>query len=271
LPVLVHAAHRPLARRLVHRLLAQGGQVRALAARDVASLRAAGAFVATADPDDEGTLEAALTGAHTLVVLLGGLGASDAARVVEEGLVAARAAQGAQIERLILVTMAGADGAAQDELRRAHATVAAAVAELPLPSVELRVGLVDTSATRDLLVAAGLPSELRSTMIAPVRIDDLLELITAVDDARSSSRDGHLVLAADGPRHASIDAFLEALARIGGHGGQGLTGRRVPSSAQREALCATLDGPWWNEDAAVPDAWDLLGVTATSPLDEVQP
>ncbi len=276
LPVLVHAAHRPLARRLVHRMLAEGGQVRALAARDVASLRAAGAFVATADADDEGTLEAALTGAHTLVVLLGGLGGSDPDRIVQEGLVAARAAEGVRIERLVLVTVSGADVTARDELRRAHATVAAAVAALDLPSVELQVGLVDTAATRDLLVAAGLPAELRATSVAPVRTDDLLELIVAIDDARSSARDGHLVLAADGPRRASIDTYLAAIVRRGGSrgpddpGGQGLTGRRISSAAQRDALCATLVGPWWNQDAAIPDAWGLLGIIPTSPLDEVQ-
>jgi hypothetical protein len=269
-PVLVHAAHRPLARRLAHRLLSEGGQVRALAARDVASLRAAGAYVAAADADDEGTLEAALTGVHTLVVLLGGLGAHDPAPTVREGLASARAAEGAGIERFILVTIAGADAAAHDQLRRAHATVAEAVAALPLPSVELRVGLVDTAATRDLLVAAGLPPETRTSSVAPVRTDDLLELIVAIDDARSSSRDGHLVLAADGPRRVTLDSYLAAAAGRGATEGR-LTGRRIPTPAQRDALCATLIGPWWNDDGAVPDAWRLLGVSPTSPLDDVRP
>jgi uncharacterized protein YbjT (DUF2867 family) len=264
-PVLVHAAHRPLARRLVHRLLAEGGQVRAVAARDVVSLRAAGAFVASADPDDEGTLEAALTGVHTLIVLLGGLDATDPSRVEAEGLVAARAAAGASVERLVLVTIAGNGRTAPDALRRSHAVVAEAVAALPLPSVELRVGLVDTAATRDVLLAAGLPSELRATPVAPVRPDDLLDLIVAVDDARSTAREGHLVLAADGPRRTSIATYLAAVAAPEG---AGLTGRRLPSAAQREALCATLDGPWWNEDPAVPDAWRLLDVTPASPLGE---
>jgi uncharacterized protein YbjT (DUF2867 family) len=268
MPVLVHAAHRPLARRLVIRLLAEGGQVRAFAARDVASLRAAGAFVASGDPDDEGVLEAALTGVHTLVVLLGGLGADDPSRVAQEGLAAARAAEGAQVQRLILVTLVGAAAAAADPLRRSHALVADAVAALPLPSVELRVGLVDTVATRDTLLAAGLPPALRGTEIAPVRIDDLLELIVAIDDARSSAREGHLVLTADGPRRATIEDYLSA---VGDRAVVGLTGRRLPSSSQRAALCATLDGPWRDEDAAVPDAWRMLDITPTSPLEQVGP
>lgn len=263
MPVLVHAAHRPLGRRLVHRLLAEGGQVRALAANEVASLRAAGAFVATADPDDEGTLEAALTGVHTLVVMLGGLGAADPGRLVAEGMAASRAAAGAGIERFVLVTLAGAQDAAADALRRAHASVAQAVAALSLPSVELRVGLLDTVATRSMLLGAGLPAELRAREVAPVRVDDLLDLIVAVDGARASARTGHLVLAADGPMRAP----LEELIALEEHAGsRTLTGRRLPTAAERDALCDTLAGAWWTDDAAVPDAWSLLGVTPGSPL-----
>jgi uncharacterized protein YbjT (DUF2867 family) len=262
-PVLVHAAHRPVARRLVHRLLAEGGEVRALAASEVASLRAAGAFVASADPDDEGTLEAALTGAHTLVVLLGGLGAADPGRVVAEGHAAARAADGAGIQRFVLVTIAGADEAASDALRRAHAQVAAHVAALPLPSIELRVGLIDTVAARSMLVGAGLPAELRDRAVAPVRVDDLLDLVVAVDDARASARDGHLVLSADGPRRAPLVDYLASQERTT----PGLTGRRLLPDAGRRALCDTLTGPWWTEDETVPDAWQLFGLTPTSPLE----
>jgi len=266
MPVLVHAAHRPLARRLVHRLLAEGGQVRALAARDVASLRAGGVFVASGDPDDEGTLEAALTGVHTLVVLLGGLGTLESTKVTKEGLAAARAAEGAGIQRLILVTAVGSHADAQDALRLAHARVSDAVAALPLPSVELRVGLVDTAATRGMLVAAGLPAELRGRDVAPVRVDDLLELIVAIDDARSTAREGHLVLAADGPRRGPLDHYLAAR---GTQPGGGLTGGRLPSTEQRATLCEALDGPWWNEDPAVPDAWALFGITPSSPFEQV--
>ena len=267
MPVLVHAAHRPVARRLVHRLLAEGGQVRAFAANEVASLRAAGAFVATADPDDEGTLEAALTGVHTLVVLLGGLGAADPERSVVEGIAAARAAEGAGIERFVLVTLAGAEPTAGDALRRAHAEVAAAVAATPVPSIELRVGLLDTVASRGLLIGAGLPAELRNVEVAPVRVEDLLDLVVAIDGARASARSGHLVLAADGPQRI---ALADQLARDDhdrpAPGPRGLTGRHLPSDAQRAALCDTLDGAWWTEDATVPDAWSLFGIVPGGPV-----
>ena len=267
MPVLVHAAHRPPARALARRLLEDGGQVRATASRGVALLRAEGVFTASCDPDDEGTLEAALTRVHTLVVLLGGLGGEDSGAVRREGLVAARAADGAEVERVILVTIAGADVTAQDPLRRVHGEVAAAFAALPLPSIEVRTGLLDTPATTDLLLAAGLPAEERARTIAPVPLADLVELVVAIDHARSRAADGHLVVAADGPVRRTIAEHLDLAAGLAAGrdapAAQGrLTGRKVPTAAARTALLATLDGPWWESDPAIPDAWALFGASA---------
>jgi len=262
MPVLVHAAHRPPARELARRLLEDGGQVRATASRGVALLRAEGVFTASCDPDDEGTLEAALTRVHTLVVMLGGLGDPDVAALHREGMAAARAAEGAQVERAILVTIAGADRTAGDALRRVHGEVAAAFAELPLPSIEVRAGLVDTPSTVDLLLGAGLPSELRGRLVAPLALNDLVELVVAIDHARSRATDGHLVVAADGPVRRTIDEHL-ALVAAGQQspGARGrLTGRRVPSAEAREALLAALEGPWWETDGSIPDAWRLFDV-----------
>lgn len=265
MPVLVHAAHRALGRALARRLLAEGGQVRATASDGVALLRAEGVFTAACDADDEGTLEAALTQVHTLVVLLGGLGRPDAHGVRHEGLAAVRAAEGAGIERVVVVTLAGAGTDARDPLRRAHGNVAAAFAELPLPSIEIRTGLVDTSSATDLLVAAGLPPEVRARPVAPVEPADLVELIVAVDRARSRAEAGHLVVAADGRTRRTIGEHLERRTAAGDDpGAEGarprLTGRRVPTPAVRDALLATLDGPWWTQDPQVPDAWDLFAV-----------
>lgn len=263
MPVLVHAAHRPVARAVARRLLAAGGQVRATAADGVALLRAEGVFTAACDPDDEGVLEAALTQVHTLVVILGGLGRVDVDAVRAEGLAAARAAEGAGVQRAVLVTLPR-DPVAPDPLRRAHAEVAEAFAALPLPSVEVRTGLLDTPATVDLLVAAGLPEPARSVPVAPVDVDALAELIVAIDDARSRASAGHLAVAADGPVRRPLDEHLAgATARAGGSGR--LAGRRVPSEADRAALLATLAGPWWTDDADVPDAWALFGVAPVAP------
>jgi uncharacterized protein YbjT (DUF2867 family) len=255
MPVLVHAAHRPLGRALARRLTEVGGQVRATASSGVALLRAEGVHTAACDPDDEGVLEAALTQVHTLIVLLGGIALTDVAAVRAEGLAAARAAEGAGVARVVLVTVTGADPDAPDDLRRVHGEVSATFATIPIPSVELRTGLVDTPQLRDLLVTAGLPEHLRERDVAPVRPSSLVELIVAVDDARSSAATGHLVLSADGPRRCPLSTLLSPTSS-----GVRLTGRRVPSAAVREALLRRLDGPWWSEDPGIPDAWTLLGV-----------
>jgi uncharacterized protein YbjT (DUF2867 family) len=249
-PVLVNAAHRPVARLLVARLREEGGQVRALARTGVAELRAAGVFTAVGDPDDEGLLEAACTGVHTLVHLSGGLG-GDPAAVRAEGLAVAAAAEGAGVRRVLLVTLVGADPGSPDPLRRAHAEVAAAVAAADVPSVEVRVGLVDTAPVRALLRAVGPPAELRERPVAPVAARDLVEVLVELDAARSRATDGHLVIAAGGSG-ATLGDLLED--------GGGRRGARLPSPAVRDALLATLAGPWFEADPAVPSAWELLGV-----------
>lgn len=250
MPVLVNAAHRSVARTLVARLLAEGGQVRALAAAGVAALRTSGVFTAVGDPDDEGLLEAACTGVHTLVHLAGGLG-GDPDAVRAEGRAVANAAAGAGVRRVLLVTLAGAAPDADDPLRRAHAEVAAAVAALDVPSVEVRVGLVDTPAVRGLLRAAGPPPELLDVPVAPVAAADLVEVLVALDAARSRATDGHLVLAATGP-----DVTLGAVLADGG----GRRGARLPTPAARAAVMTTLAGPWAGSDPSVPSAWDVLGL-----------
>lgn len=262
MPVLVHAAHRAPGRALARRLLENGGQVRSTANAGVGLLRAEGIFTASCDPDDEGTLEAALTRVHTLVVLLGGLGSASVEGVLSEGYAAARAAEGAEIQRAVLVTISGADERAVEPLRRAHGEVAAAFAALPFPSIEVRTGLVDTPVTTGLLLAAGLAAEDRERTVAPVPLTDLIELLVAVDNARSGAEEGHLVVAADGLVRRTLDEHLALIGAAGGadNGGGRLTGRRVPTPAARDALLATLDGPWWTDDPIIPDAWTLFDV-----------
>jgi hypothetical protein len=270
MPVLVHAAHRPLARALTHRLLREGGQVRATANAGVAALRSSGVFTAVCDPDDEGTLEAALTQVHTFVVMLGGLGRPDVDGVRREGLIAARAAEGADVQRVILVTLAGSGDPGAEPLRRAHGAVAAAFADLPVPSIEIRTGLVDTPATVDLLLGAGLPAELRARTVAPVAASALLELVVAVDRARGRASEGHLVVSATGTTSSTLEQHLERSSadRRGSAGdARRLTGRRVPSPAARESLLAALDGPWDEKDPLVPDGWRLFGVDPTVEVD----
>ena len=253
-PVLVTAAHRPFARRLAARLLDEGGEVRVVADGDVSALRAGGAFVSVAEPDDEGRIEAALAEVHTVVHVGGGLASPDPDRLVAEAEVVAAAATAAGVRRIVCLSLPGAHAAAADPLRRAKAAVEARFAHVPCPSVVVRAGLVDTPWVRDLLVTAGLAAETLEREVAPVRASDLVELLVAFDRARASAPQGHLVVAADGPQRLSVAGYLDRVgaARVG----RGpLRGRRLPDAATVDRVVEVLAGPWWSDDPTLVDGW----------------
>jgi uncharacterized protein YbjT (DUF2867 family) len=264
-PVLVTAAHRPLARRIAARLLDEGGQVRVVADGDVSALRAAGAIVASATPDDEGRLEAAMAEVHTVVHVGGGLTSRDAAAIVHEGEVLARAASNAGVRRVIALSLPGADTAAADPLRRAKATVEHRLAAASPPSVVLRVSLVDTPAVRDLLATGGWPLDVLDAEVAPVQVRDLVELVVAFDRARGSASHGHLVVAADGPWRASVAAYLDRVG-VGRPGRGGTVGRRFVDPARTPLVADALAaGPWWSPDPALVDGWTFAGLHPAPP------
>ncbi len=256
--MLVTAAHRPFARRLAARLLDEGGEVRVVADGDVSALRAGGAFVSIAEPDDEGRIEAALAEVHTLIHVGGGLASPDPDRLVAEAEVVAAAATSAGVRRIVSLSLPGADGNAADPLRRAKAAVEARFAQVPCPSVVVRAGLVDTPWVRDLLVTGGLDAMSLEAQIAPVRASDLVELLVAFDRARASAPDGHLVVAADGPERMSVAGYLD---RVGADrvGRGSLRGRRLADAATVERVVEVLAGPWWSNDPTLVDGWAFAG------------
>lgn len=257
MPVLVTSAQRSLPRRIARRLLDEGGEVRAYAHGDASSLRAAGAMVATGEVDDEGHLEAALEQAHTVVHVGGGLLSSDLDALERDAEVVATAATNAGVRRVILLSLPGADPAADEPLRRAKGRVERRFAQADPPSVVLRASWVDTDASADALLTSGLATELGDVEIAPVRVEDLVELVVAFDRARSSASEGHLVVAADGPERRTL---AEHLARREG-GGTSLVGRRLPDPAVVERLRQALTGgPWWTADPVVVDGWEFAGI-----------
>jgi hypothetical protein len=260
MPVLVTAADRPLARRLVHRLLEEGGEVRAYGDGVGAAVRAAGAFVAEGTPDDIGRLEAAMIDVHTVVHLAGDVLARDAAELVATAEVVVRAATSAQVRRLIVTSLPGAAADAVDPLRRAAHEVEVAAATAGPPSIVLRHSLLDTPALRDALSTVGLTDDERARVVAPVRVEDLLELVVAFDRARSQAPVGHLVVAADGPERSTVARYLERVG-VGRAGTGGLVGRRLLGDDEvpllRPALAA---GPWWSEGPAVLDGWGFAGI-----------
>jgi hypothetical protein len=257
-PVLVTSAHRAFARSIVLRLLEEGGQVRATALEGVDVLRAAGAHVAVAAPDDEGRLEAALTSVHTLVHPVGGLTDGRWATLTEEARGVVRAASAAGVRRAIVVTIVGAVPDAHDRLRRTHAEVEDLFAEADVPSVVVRASLVDDPHTRDVLLTAGLDEGTLERTLAPVRRADLVELVVRLDRARSEARTGHLVLRAEGPVRMPLGALLPA-------GPTSLVGRRLLDPAARDVLVETLAGPWTDPDATLPDGFALMGMVPAAP------
>jgi uncharacterized protein YbjT (DUF2867 family) len=264
-PVLVTAAHRPLARRIATRLLAEGGEVRVLAWGDVSSLRAAGAIVATGTVDDEGRLEAALAEVHTVVHVGGGLLTRDPRRLVADAEVVARAAENAGVRRIVALSLPGADTEAAEPLRRAKGEIEARFAAAAPPSVVIRASLVDTPATRDALATSGLGGELADVEVAPVRANDLVELVVAFDSARGRATRGHLVAAADGPVRIPLGAYLER-AGVGSPGGGTLVGRRFADPARTPLLREALrGGPWWTDDPAVLDGWRFAELEPGAP------
>ncbi len=263
MPVLVTSAHRPLARRIAARLLEEGGEVRATADGDVSALRAGGAFIATATPDDEGRLEAALADVHTLIHIGGGLATPDPERIVTDAEVVTRAAAGAGIRRLIALSLPGASPDAGDPLRRAKGRAEATLAELPCPTIVLRAGLLDTPWLRDTLLTAGFAPALLTTPVRPVRVEDLVELVVAFDRARASSREGHLVVAADGPWTTSIAGYLDRV--VAGGGPASRVGRRLPDAEVVDRVAAALAGEWEQDAAEVVDGWQFADLQPRAP------
>lgn len=268
MPVLITGAHRWLARRLALRLIGEGGEVRAYSDGDTSVLRAAGVMVASGTPDDEGRLDAALTDVHTLIHVGPGLLAHDPADIELEATVAARAAASAGVRRVITLSVPGAALDADDPVRRAKAVEESVIAAVPAPSVVVRSSLVDTAATRDALATArlvGAGPTVDDVEVAPVRPQDLVELLVAFDRARSRAREGHLLVAADGPVRTSVGRYLDP-SPTGTTGRTSLVGRRLLDDARAERLHHVLRaGRWWTPPGDALDGWAFAEVVPEPP------
>jgi nucleoside-diphosphate-sugar epimerase len=268
MPVLVTVDGTSVAHRLLPRLVAEGGEVRAWVAQgDEAGLRAAGAFVASGDVDDEGRLEAAMEQVHTVVHLAADPLAPSVERVATAASTVLRAAVNAGVRRLIVTSLAGVGaltpsarpGHAEAGLRGALARIEDDLQAAPIPTVVVRTGLVDTSETRDVLAA--LPTGVAADVeVAPVRDTDLIELLVALDSVRSEAHQGHVTFLADGPRWCTLAEHAE---RVGAT--TGLVGRTYRPPEEHPLLRSALAGPWRDPDTTLFDAWDFTGVVPRSP------
>lgn len=261
MPVLVTVDDSPVGPETVRQLLGFGGEVRAFCtpAGDVAAVRSAGAITAAGDLLDEGHLEAAMEGVHTVVHLCTAPLGRTGRRLLEEAATVVTAALGARAQRLVVLSVAGAAADAADGYRRALGEVEDLLVRAPVPSVAVRASLVDTPALRDAL--AGLrPTEADlDATVAPVRPDDVAAVLVAADAARSTATDGHAVLSAEGPQRMTLADYLE-------HAGVGPPGRvaqlvgRVWRPPDEVALLAgALAGRWVEDESWVVDGFGFAG------------
>ena len=266
MPVLVTGAHRAVPRRIAAALLELGGEVRAHGPGDLHALRAAGAFAAHGDADDEGHLEASLAQVHTVVHVGRGVLAPAPEVLIAEALTLVRAASNAGVSRIVALSPPGADPDAADPLRTAAGEVESLLAAAPVPTVVLRTSAVDTTGLRDALATAGLSPEELARPVAPVRVDDLVALVVAFDDLRGSAAAGHAVFRVDGPWRSDLGGWFDRVG-VARPGGGSLVGRRALDPTKVPLLLPSLHGPWVN-DADVdrfPDAWAFADVAPRPP------
>ena len=255
MPVLVAPADTPLGVALVHALRADGAEVRAWATGDgdVGALRAAGAFVAVGDLDDEGRLDAAMTDAHTVIALHAHPLVRDAAHLDADLRALLTAAEKAEVSRLVVRGVPRpAEG--DDPLRQVCLGVEDALEAMALTTMVVRTSLVDAPDLRDALVstAATLPDA--EVEVAPVHPDDVVDALVALDAARSTATGGHLVL--------RLQATPRPLRRYLDHLGDAMVGRVYVPAARVPLLAPSLTTPWVEpDDDTTADLLAFAGIT----------
>lgn len=244
MPVFVTAADHGIGPPLIAALRADGADVRAFArgTGDVGSLRAAGAFVAVGDLDDEGHLDAAMTDAHTVVVPTDTWSADPDDLDVEVATIA-RAAHLASVARIVLVSLCGADAGSDAPLLAAYGRAETAVAEAGMQALVVRTdGIVEHGFVD---VAAGV-SGCDDEVLAPVATGRLVAGLVALDAARSAGGGGQALFTAVGEA-ATVATWRRRLAGAGtrearpGAAGE-LVGRRWLVPDRRADLRAILAG-----------------------------
>jgi uncharacterized protein YbjT (DUF2867 family) len=215
MPVLVTGATGLVGRALVGELLDEGAQVRAYLRRDDPDLRAAGAHIAIGAADDVPKLESALTRAHTIVHLIGGVwpepGISYDLLNRDSTEAAVIAAHAADVKRFIFLSFVGADPASPNEFlaakgRAEEHIVSSTFEHAIIRSAPIAEGLSHTFERLGRGRGAGVPGP-GSQRVNPVALTDVVAAILAAD-ARESEVRGIWELG--GPEILSVD---EAAAR----------------------------------------------------------
>ncbi|HEX9236097.1 MAG TPA: NAD(P)H-binding protein [Actinomycetota bacterium] len=241
---MVTGASGLIGRRAVEALARTSPEVRAYVRRAeaAAALRSLGAKVAVGWIGDVDNLAAAMTGAHTVVHLVGALDLSGERAFVEANLDSVRAAVGASaragIRRFVLLSYPGADPGSPNPYLRSKGEAERVVRESGLAFAIIRsthvygpggawLDAVRAQARRRPAVVIGSGRQI----LAPVFVDDVAAVLAAVDD-RAEVRSGTWGL--QGPDRVTADELADLLG-AGGH-------RRVHPSPGRAAFLARLTG-----------------------------
>jgi uncharacterized protein YbjT (DUF2867 family) len=276
MPVLVTAAGSDLGQAVVRKVAATGGEVRAFCGPDapIAVLRQLGAICAAGSLLDEGHLETAMEQVHTVVHLATTPLVDVPSRIVEETATVVTAAVGANVRRLVTLSLPGARPASSDPLRRAAAEAEELVAAVPCPSTVVRVSLVDTADLRQALARTPLAGQTLANRVAPVRPDDVADLVGWLDERREpGTGDVHEVLAADGPEVVALSDYLRGVGLTPMSTPMSLVGRaveRLRPDRDGPLLAGVLAGPW-TSGPELPSAWERARIAPVSPLGGAPP
>ena len=193
MPVLVTGATGVVGRGLIPRLVESGGQVRVYARRDVPEYRSLGVHVAVGEADHEGRLESALEQVHTLVHLVGGPAPERGVTIewlnLETTRVALRAAENAEVVRVIFLSHLGADPASPHPYLAAKGHAEEAIRAAPTQHAILRCApiLAPRSAFRSFL-ERGVAGAARSAQVTPLKVQDVVSAIVAADKREAEIR-----------------------------------------------------------------------------------
>ncbi len=219
MPVLVTGAEDGLGVRVIERLRASDGEVRAFldatAAGETAAatLRSRGCKVALGELDDEGHLEAAMAQVHTVAHCWGGA-LHDLDQQVVVAATLAAALLGAGVRRLVWIRELPADPANPYMATQSH--IAELFEELPVETVMLATAL--RYGAGDPLTARLADGWLSGSAVdpaaehAPVHLDDVARAVAAADRQRGSTGELHVRLGLLGPEPM---ALREVLRRLG--------------------------------------------------------
>jgi len=196
MPVLVTGATGLVGRALVRELLSEGAQVRVYLRRDDAELRGAGAHIAVGAADDVPRLESALTRAHTIVHLIGGVwpeaGMSYDLLNRDSTEAAVIAAHAAGAKRFIFLSFVGADPASPNEFlaakgRAEEHIISSSFEHAILRCAPIAEGLPRTFERLGRGRGAGVPGR-GSQGVNPVALSDVVAAIIAADAREAEVR-----------------------------------------------------------------------------------